>query len=389
MKKFTTLLIGCCLSIFAFATEGVNFVKNLTWSQILAKAAREKKMIFFDAYTTWCGPCKYLEQNVYTDADVAAYFNANYINVKFDMEEGEGVKLAEQFDITSYPTLIFFGPNGKPVHKVIGAMDANDFLQLGKDAKDPSKQYYTLKNKISTKQGSTADFLLWTEMANDLEDTNRGATAASWLSAQKDILGTAELARAALLYTDVTESQLVYLYTQKNKIQELLGWDQMKTEHALYRKLFNMAMTAYEKDNSPQNFLALIRKFDAARTGVAWVELKMIDALTMKDSEEAMKLLSNGLTAKDRIYLDDLCFLFLDYSTRFNKADIETLVDALNKYSFTSSDKGKECWLYLTNVICYAKLENAAKSRENAELAMGYAELPESYRLVLKESYGL
>src|SRR5688572_6525559 len=137
MKKLTILLMGCTLAFSSFATGGVNFVKNMTWSQILARAAKEKKMIFFDAYTTWCGPCKYLEENVYTDASVAAYFNANYINVKFDMEDGEGIKLSEQFAITSYPTLLFFSASGKPVHKFIGAMEAGEFLQLGRDAKDP------------------------------------------------------------------------------------------------------------------------------------------------------------------------------------------------------------------------------------------------------------
>ncbi|MBK9569336.1 MAG: DUF255 domain-containing protein [Chitinophagaceae bacterium] len=95
MKLLTGLVLSLVLALSAAATE-ITFEKSLTWKQIKEKAAKENKMIFFDAYTSWCGPCKYLENKVYTDDAVASYYNANYINVKFDMEDGEGISLAEE-----------------------------------------------------------------------------------------------------------------------------------------------------------------------------------------------------------------------------------------------------------------------------------------------------
>ena len=121
MKQLTTLL-AVFISCSAIASEGINFQQDMSWAQIKAKAQKEKKMIFFDAYTTWCGPCKYLETSVYTDESVASYYNDNFINVKFDMEAGEGIKLAEEFGITAYPTLLFFTAEGKLIHKNVGAL---------------------------------------------------------------------------------------------------------------------------------------------------------------------------------------------------------------------------------------------------------------------------
>ncbi len=391
MKKITTVLFACLLSYAAIATGGVNFVKNMTWDQIKAKAAKEKKMIFFDAYTTWCGPCKYLEQSVYTDASVAAYYNSNFINVKFDMEEGEGLHLAEMFEINSYPTLLFFSPEAKLVHKVIGALQADDFINLGKDAKDPVKQYFTLKQKVISREASADDFLNWSEQANELEDNNRGTIASTWLSGQTDILATAELAKTTMLYTDVNEVQLSYLYQEKNKISDLMGWDNEKTETALYRKLFTLAYSKFDPDKTDtKEFEAVITKYEPTKLNYALIDLQLMLLLNRdKDNQKAMQVLIGSIRGTGRISLPEMCALLIDHSPGFVKTDIEQLEKSLNVYTITPGDKGNEWGLYLAQVICYSKLEDLVKAKEFAEKAYRHNNLPESYKPILKESYGL
>ena len=46
----------------------------------------EPRKIMMDVYTQWCGPCKMMMRNTFTNADVIAYINANYYAVKFDAE---------------------------------------------------------------------------------------------------------------------------------------------------------------------------------------------------------------------------------------------------------------------------------------------------------------
>jgi len=67
----------------------------------------ENKLVFVDCFTTWCGPCKYMDANVFTNDSVADYFNDNFINVKLDMEKGEGEVFAGRYRVRSYPTYMF------------------------------------------------------------------------------------------------------------------------------------------------------------------------------------------------------------------------------------------------------------------------------------------
>ncbi len=391
MKKILNLLTALFISFYALAAGGMNFEKNLTWAQIKAKAAREKKMIFFDAYTTWCGPCKYLEESVYTDQRVGTFFNASYINVKFDMESGEGIELAEEFGITSYPTLLFFSSDGNLVHKYIGAMKAPDFIKLGKEAQDPSKQYFTLKQKVMDRKASTEDFVKWTEMAEDLEDENRGAVASEWLGAQEDILANAELAKATLLYSDVNEEQLAYLYQHQDKIGELLGWDQEKISTTLYRKLFKLAFDNNENNvRGPNMFENTISKFDNAKKQYAVIDLAMLTAIHQdRDAEKGMDILIGTLSGQDRLTLKEFCALLIDYSPQFATSQVSRLSDVLEKYVIQSSEKGMECWFYLAQVICYSKSNELAKAKEAAEKAFRHPNIPGQYKTILAETFEL
>lgn len=119
-------------------TDAVDFLP-LSWSQTLAKAKAENKIIFFDAYAAWCRPCRKMQEDTFTDSTLAAYFNQHFINVKFDMEKGEGIDLATQYQITAYPTLLFLDPNGKELQRVRGKRDAAPFLQIAQQVKKSSQ----------------------------------------------------------------------------------------------------------------------------------------------------------------------------------------------------------------------------------------------------------
>ena len=116
------------------AEKGIQFT-DAKWAEILKKAKAENKIIFFDAYTTWCGPCKLMQKNVFTRDDVAAVFNKDFINVKYDMESGEGLKLASKYPLEAYPTLFFIDPDGKIVKQVIGYQKPETLIKIAKTIK--------------------------------------------------------------------------------------------------------------------------------------------------------------------------------------------------------------------------------------------------------------
>jgi thioredoxin-related protein len=145
MKKlsiFSALFIGA----FAFA-QGIKFEES-NFTAVLAKAKKENKLVFVDAYTTWCGPCKMMVKNIFPLKSVGDYYNANFVNAKIDMEKGEGLALAKKYDVKAYPTYLFVNGDGELVHRTLGYVEENDFLQFAKDAGDPNKRLATLKQKF-------------------------------------------------------------------------------------------------------------------------------------------------------------------------------------------------------------------------------------------------
>jgi thioredoxin-related protein len=132
MKHFVFCMVSFFTCVTLHAQDRSITFDHSSWADIKAKAAKEKKAIFMDCYTSWCGPCKRLAKEVFTRNEVADYYNANFINVSFDMEKGEGPQLAKEYGIHAYPTLMFVDAEGKLISKQIGAVDSKAFLGFGK-----------------------------------------------------------------------------------------------------------------------------------------------------------------------------------------------------------------------------------------------------------------
>ncbi len=127
----------------------INF-EHAAWSEILAKAKAEHKPIFMDAYTSWCGPCKEMAKNVFTNDSVTKYYNIAFVNAKIDMEAGEGKDLARVYNVNAYPSLLFIDENGELLHRAVGTRTSAEFIQLGKDAQLPEKQLMSLEKKYKS-----------------------------------------------------------------------------------------------------------------------------------------------------------------------------------------------------------------------------------------------
>ncbi|MBB4079567.1 thiol-disulfide isomerase/thioredoxin [Lewinella aquimaris] len=110
------------------AGQGIDFFQG-SWPEALARAEAEDKLIFVDAYAEWCGPCKMMTANVFPDPEVGAYFNANFINVKFDMEKPESEEFREVHYAKAFPTLLFIDAKNEVVHRLVGARQSPQLLR--------------------------------------------------------------------------------------------------------------------------------------------------------------------------------------------------------------------------------------------------------------------
>jgi thioredoxin 1 len=110
---------------------GIKFIEE-NWSKALTEAKKQKKLIFLDAYTSWCGPCKMLKRNTFPNKAAGEYFNKNFINIALDMEKGDGPAIAEKFQVTAYPTLIITDADGKMITYTRGYVEAAQLIEFGK-----------------------------------------------------------------------------------------------------------------------------------------------------------------------------------------------------------------------------------------------------------------
>lgn len=132
MKRLGLLVLLLVAFQVSFAqNDGIAFSSD-TWKEVLKKAKEENKLIFFDAYTSWCGPCRKLQNQIFPDKGLGDFYNKNFINVKFDMEKGEGPLLGRKFAVRVYPTLLFIDPfSEKIVNYAIGYKSVEQLIDLG------------------------------------------------------------------------------------------------------------------------------------------------------------------------------------------------------------------------------------------------------------------
>lgn len=112
---------------------GVDFFEG-SFKAALAKAKKENKLIMFDAYTTWCGPCKVLKTKVFPNKELGDYINKKFVSIGVDMEAGEGIQLANMYPLDGYPTIFFLDAEGKVKRKILGLPrgGAQELLSIAK-----------------------------------------------------------------------------------------------------------------------------------------------------------------------------------------------------------------------------------------------------------------
>jgi thioredoxin-related protein len=90
-----TSLSGLFLSIIIFAqvsfTHSQESVKWYTIEEAAALTSKNPKKIFVDLYTDWCGWCKKMDSQTFSDPIIAKYLNENFYPVKFNAESSEPV----------------------------------------------------------------------------------------------------------------------------------------------------------------------------------------------------------------------------------------------------------------------------------------------------------
>ena len=134
MRMQRSLAAGCVWAIAILglvaqpvAADDVKWTSE-SFEQALARANKEDRYILIDFYTLWCGPCKKLDKETYTNKAVLSFIE-DMIPVKLDSEKGEGIDVSKQYRVAAWPTIMLLDSKGNEVDRIVGFVDADEFIQ--------------------------------------------------------------------------------------------------------------------------------------------------------------------------------------------------------------------------------------------------------------------
>jgi thioredoxin-related protein len=148
LSKF--IIITVCFGFFMNAhAQSINF------NDALKTAKEENKRIIVDVYTDWCGWCKKMDADAYSNKKIKNLIKKNFVFVKLNAESENKLKyngkeyseadLAYQFQVTGYPTTVFLEPDGKVIeykydnvkmNNLPGYFSSSDFRKILEYIKD-------------------------------------------------------------------------------------------------------------------------------------------------------------------------------------------------------------------------------------------------------------
>jgi thioredoxin-related protein len=153
MKKYTSFLFVFLLGVFTLTSfkadvpkktaEGIQWI---TIEEAYSRIQKEPRKVLIDVYTDWCGWCKVMDRETFTDKAVAAYIHKNYYAVKLDAEQKAAITLGNKKFVSqgrthelalaltnnqpSYPTTVFLDDQFQMIQPLPGYMKAKEFHEV-------------------------------------------------------------------------------------------------------------------------------------------------------------------------------------------------------------------------------------------------------------------
>lgn len=156
------LFMNIIHSVFSIAFIGSTVLtnaqvifQNISFEDALKKANAESKMIFVDVYTTWCGPCKRMDSQVFSNVAVGKRINRDFVSIKIDNEKSEDRAKMVPYNIKGYPTMLVLDRTGKELLRVYGFHDVDELIkQLDKLLPEHEQPLYKAKAELDKNTAS-------------------------------------------------------------------------------------------------------------------------------------------------------------------------------------------------------------------------------------------
>jgi len=155
----TLALCLLTLPLFSARCGAEEPFEPLGFEAALEKARASGRVVLVDFFTTWCAPCKKLDQTTWSDPRVRKWLAEKTVALKIDAEKES--KLASRFHVAAYPTIVFVKANGEELDRLVGYRTAEDFLSEANDALAGKDSLTRAREKLAGRENdpsARADF---------------------------------------------------------------------------------------------------------------------------------------------------------------------------------------------------------------------------------------
>jgi outer membrane lipoprotein-sorting protein/thiol-disulfide isomerase/thioredoxin len=120
-------MLALAFACFSFASVGTEEpFSELTFDAARTAAEKQSKVVLIDFFTTWCAPCRKLDETTWKNEYVRAWLRENAVAIKIDAEREPA--LAARFGIEAYPTIVLVRPDGSELGRMVGYRAPELFL---------------------------------------------------------------------------------------------------------------------------------------------------------------------------------------------------------------------------------------------------------------------
>jgi len=394
-NMFLTAILVMIFSFPAAYSQNRSILfRERPWAEIQEAAKKENKLIFLDAYASWCGPCKWMAANIFTNDTVADYYNEKFICAKIDMEKGEGITLAKKYEVRAYPTLLFISPDGEMVHKKVGAYrNVSEYINLGMNAQEPDKCFSSTLKKYQA--GNLDPDFIFIHLSN-LKDAYLPVTEPlkKYISTQKseDLISQANWNIIYNFSDDINSSEFIYLVSHHKEFEKRY------TKDAVQRKIDNVYSYELNKffrmkpfpQASWDNLIGIIKQSGYSRADEVVLDARLSLYSYRKDTTGFLSL---AFSEVDLIYRDDYTKLnnvawqvynytgytgnkkYLEKAAEWSKRSVELMDEPFNNNTYAAIlfklGEKKEAIRIQTKAIELARKNNLpTKAYEDALLKM-------------------